>query len=306
VNRTLKWLTLITCIGMFLVLIAGVTVTKTDSGSGCGGGAGFPLCHGKFVPAYTLESIIEYSHRAITGVEGIFVLLTFVFIYRRFGWRNEVFLYASGALLFTLIQAVLGAMAVIWDTSSAVMALHFGFSLLAFTFTFLILLKVWRDSSGNKQTITVVQPSYRKLVWFTTIYTYLVVYIGAYVRHTDSGGGCSGWPLCNGEFVPELSGSVAIAFVHRVAALIVFLLIAWIMVRGSRKYNQPREINKLSMLAFLLVISQVLSGAWVTSVLYSENMYVFAGLLHTMIISALFAVLSYLCIRTWQLRKKAG
>ena len=63
---------------MFLVLIAGVIVTKTDSGSGCGGGAGFPLCNGKFVPAYTLESIIEYSHRAITGVEGIFVLMTFV------------------------------------------------------------------------------------------------------------------------------------------------------------------------------------------------------------------------------------
>ena len=58
-DRTLKWLTLLTCIGMFLVLIAGVIVTKTDSGRGCGDD--FPLCNGKFVPAYTLESIIEYS-----------------------------------------------------------------------------------------------------------------------------------------------------------------------------------------------------------------------------------------------------
>jgi cytochrome c oxidase assembly protein subunit 15 len=305
VSRTIKWLTWVTCLGMFLVLIAGVTVTKTDSGRGCGGGAGFPLCNGKFIPAYTLESIIEYSHRAITGVEGILVLMTFVAIYRKFGRRNEAFFYASGALLFTIVQAILGAMAVIWETSSAVMALHFGFSLLAFTFTLLIVLRIWRNTDIGQMTVSAhVQPFYRKLVWSTTIYTYVVVYIGAFVRHTDSAGGCSGWPLCNGEVIPELSGSTGIAFIHRLAAMLVFLLIVWITILGSRRYNQPQEISRLSILALILTISQVLSGAWVTNVLYSENMYVFAGLVHTMIIAALFAVLSYMCIRTWQLRVK--
>lgn len=305
-NRSIKWLALATCLGMFLVLIAGVTVTKTDSGRGCGGGAGFPLCNGKFIPAYTVESIIEYSHRAITGIEGILVLMTFVVLYRQFGRRSEVFIYASGALLFTVVQAILGAMAVIWETSSAVMALHFGFSLLAFTFTFLVVLRIWRGADRNTTILTFVQPAYRKLVWLTTIYTYIVVYVGAYVRHTDSSGGCSGWPLCNGEIIPELSGATGIVFIHRVAALIVLVLIAWMAIQGSRQYREPREISNLSILALILTISQVLSGAWVTNVLYSENMYVFAGLVHTMIIASLFAVLSYLCIRTWQLRKKAG
>ncbi|MEX1031669.1 MAG: COX15/CtaA family protein [Paenibacillaceae bacterium] len=306
-SRTIKWLTLVTCLGMFLVLIAGVTVTKTGSGRGCGGGAGFPLCNGKFIPAYTLESIIEYSHRAITGVEGILILMTFVAIYRKFGRRDEAYFYASGALIFTLIQAVLGAMAVIWETSSAVLALHFGISLLAFTFTFLIVLRVWRNMDNvNMKLTTYVQPFYRKLVWFIAIYTYVVVYLGAYVRHTKSAGGCSGWPLCNGEIIPELSGSTGIAFIHRLAAMILFLLIVWIAVLGSRRYNQPLEISRLSLLALILTILQVLSGAWVTNVLYSENMYVFAGLVHTMIISALFAVIGYMCIRTWQLRMKMG
>ena len=58
----------------------------------------------------------------------------------------KLYYYASGALIFTIVQAILGAMAVMWETSSAVMALHFGFSLLAFTFTLLVVLRVWRDT----------------------------------------------------------------------------------------------------------------------------------------------------------------
>jgi cytochrome c oxidase assembly protein subunit 15 len=304
VRLTLKWLTLVTCLGMFLVLIAGVLVTKTESGRGCG--EDWPLCNGKFIPAYTLESIIEYSHRAITGVVGILVLITFVAIYRKFGRRSESYFYAGGALIFTIIQAILGAMAVVWEQSSAVMALHFGFSLLAFTFTLLIVLRVWRHTDTSNMNVTIhVQPFYRKLVWSVTIYTYVVVYIGAFVRHTDSSGGCSGWPLCNGEVIPELSGSTGIAFIHRAAAMLVFLLIVWIAILGRRHYNQPPEIGRMSMLALILTVLQVMSGAWVTTVISSENMYVFAGLVHTMIIAALFAVLSYMCIRVWQLRMKS-
>ena len=53
-----KWLAAATSIGMFLVLVNGALVTKTESGRGCGDD--WPLCNGKFVPAYTLESMIEY------------------------------------------------------------------------------------------------------------------------------------------------------------------------------------------------------------------------------------------------------
>ncbi len=301
VRPTLKWLTLVTCLGMFLVLIAGVLVTKTESGRGCGDD--WPLCNGKFIPAYTLESIIEYSHRAITGVVGILVLITFIAIYRKFGRRSEPYYYASGALIFTIVQAILGAMAVVWETSSAVMALHFGFSLLALTFTLLIVLTVWRiTDTTTRGKSRYVQPFFRKLVWSVTIYTYVVVYIGAYVRHTDSSGGCSGWPLCNGEIIPELSGATGIAFIHRVAAMLVFILVIWITILGSRYNKQLPEISRMSILALILTGMQVLSGAWVTMVIHSENLYVFAGILHTMIISALFAILCYLCIRAWQLR----
>lgn len=136
------------CIGMFLVLLAGALVTNTESGRGCGDD--WPLCNGKFIPAFTLETAIEYSHRAVTGVVGIIVLATFVLtirLFRRHGHREPLW-YAGLTLAFTIIQALMGAAAVMWYQSPPVMALHFGISLLAVASTVLLVIWVRRHSKG--------------------------------------------------------------------------------------------------------------------------------------------------------------
>nr|WP_256719753.1 COX15/CtaA family protein [Paenibacillus glucanolyticus] len=119
-HRMLAWSSFI---GMFFVLLAGALVTKTGSGRGCGDD--WPLCNGKFIPAYTLESMIEYSHRMIAGVVGILVLVTYIVIRKYYGSHKEARYYAGGTLLFTVIQALMGAAAVMWPQQPAVMALHF-------------------------------------------------------------------------------------------------------------------------------------------------------------------------------------
>ena len=295
----IKWITAATCVGMFIVLIAGALVTKTESGRGCGDD--WPLCNGKFLPAYTWESMIEYSHRAVSGVVGILVLLTFIAIIRKYGRRSEAYIYASGIAFFTVLQAILGAMAVKWEQSSIVMALHFGFSMLAFTFTLLTFQVVRRGVESHHNNVD-VSHSFTRFSWLFTVYSYIVVYIGAYVRHTDSSGGCSGWPLCNNEVIPELSGATGIAFVHRLAALLLFVLIAWMAVKGVKEFGIRSELGKLSSYSLLLVLLQIFSGAFVVLSMSNENLYVFASLVHTSLIAALFAILSYISIRTWQQR----
>ncbi len=306
-SLNIKWLALATSIGMFIVLVNGALVTKTESGRGCGDD--WPLCNGKFVPAYTLESMIEYSHRAITGIVGILVLLTFIAVYRAYGRRTEQYRHASGIAFFTVLQAILGAMAVKWEQSSAVMALHFGFSMIAFTFTVLLLLVIRREgrapTAKPEATSThTVDKRFRLLVWVTTIYSYIVVYIGAFVRHTDSSGGCEGWPLCNGKVIPELTGAEGIAFIHRIAGLLLFILLIWLAVSANRHYRHIVEVRRIGNLALLLVVLQVISGAFVVTTLASANWYVLSSLIHTGIIAVLFSALSYLCIRVWQLRNR--
>lgn len=302
----LKRLAAANAIGMFLVLLGGALVTKTDSGRGCGDV--WPLCNDRFVPDLTLESIIEYSHRAISGIVGILVLVTAVVMYRAYGRRSEPFVYALGALAFTIIQAILGAMAVVWEQSAAVMALHFGISMVALAFTLLLAGAVWRMESAAERISPPgsVRRGFRIFVWIVTVYSYIVVYIGAFVRHTESYGGCIGWPLCNGALIPELSGPTMIAFAHRFAALILFILIIILFVLTGLRYGHIRELKLTSNLSLLLIALQVLSGGLIAFTLGIHDAYIFISLLHTAIISVLFALLSYMCIRVWQLRFEAG
>ena len=226
VSKRFRFFALISCIGMLLVLLGGALVTNTDSGLGCGND--WPLCEGKLIPAYTVESMIEYSHRAVSGVEGLIVTGVFIAIFRMYKREGKAYRepmqYAWYALLFTIIQALMGAAAVKWPQSDAIMAIHFGISLIAFAATLLLVIWCYRDKKG------IVEASrYPRslLPWAIaiSIYTYGVVYLGAFIRHTESAGGCLGWPLCNGEVVPELSGATGIAFIHRVAAAILGILL---------------------------------------------------------------------------------
>jgi heme a synthase len=69
-----RWFAIATAVGMLIVLLMGARVTATGSGEGCS--TDWPLCHGRWLPEDTYESIVEYSHRLVTGVEGILVAIT--------------------------------------------------------------------------------------------------------------------------------------------------------------------------------------------------------------------------------------
>src|SRR3979409_1640533 len=81
----LRWLAATTAAGMFLVLVMGAAVTNTGSAEGCG--RSWPLCNGRFVPAFTVATAIEYSHRAVTGVEGVLVVALAAAMLAR--WRAD-------------------------------------------------------------------------------------------------------------------------------------------------------------------------------------------------------------------------
>ena len=303
-HHLVKRLSVLTSIGMFLILVMGALVTKTESGMGCGDD--WPLCNGKFVPAYTISSLIEYSHRAVVGLVTLLLLATtvLVFITTR---RKDARAFVLGAVFFTLLQAVMGAMAVVWPQSSAVLALHFGLSLLAFASTLLLALAYTRWGRYNDQQAKTSQAhaasGFVALVWMTAIFSYVVVYLGAFVRHTQSSGGCIGWPLCNGQVIPELTGATAIVFVHRLAALLLFMMIGLLFLQARKAYQAEDAMHIGSKWAFLLVILQIISGAVVTWSLGSEFLYLLAGMVHAVLIACLFGCLSYLCVLTLYYRR---
>jgi cytochrome c oxidase assembly protein subunit 15 len=304
-------LTFWTWVGMFLVLLGGVLVTNTDSGMGCG--TDFPLCNGKLLPEPTPESIIEYSHRLATGLTGLLIVASFAATWLRPYRSAESLTYAWGLAVFTVLQSALGAAAVLWPQSSAVMALHFGISLIAFAFSWL-LAEYGRKFSGAKSggeakpsaNQSSHRPVSRAMVSLTAsllAYCYLVVYLGAFIRHTGSAGGCIGWPLCNGEVIPDLQGETGIAFLHRMAALVLVAGIGALAILVNRLTDGRRELVTPARGAFVLVLLQALSGGVLALTIDEETPYVFTAMLHTVIISLLFGQLVLLFVRTLKLAR---
>ncbi|NQX45682.1 heme A synthase [Paenibacillus tritici] len=301
-THQLKWLSYMTCLIMFMALFGGVVVSKTGSGLECGNQ--WPLCHGRLIPAYTIGSLIEYTHRLFSGLAGLLSLASMFAFWRYARHRRDLLAYARLTLLFVIVQGGMGALAVVKSQSAPVMALHMGFSLIAFASSLMLALgtRLAFGLGGDSRTEQpVVRKGFRNLTWVTAVYSYIVVYIGAYVSHTSSQGGCSGWPLCNGEWIPEMSGGVGIVFVHRMAAALLFILTAVLGHLAFWKHKDIPELRALGVSAVLLCLMQVFSGAAVVYTLYNERLYIFAALSHIVLISGLFGVLCYMSVRVWQL-----
>ncbi|MCR8645291.1 COX15/CtaA family protein [Paenibacillus sp. N1-5-1-14] len=297
-EKRIKTLSFLTTLMMLFVLIGGAIVTKTDSGKACGDT--WPLCHGEFIPAFTISKFIEYSHRYVSGAAGLLLLATtiLVWIYIK---RKDAKWFSAGAGLFTIIQAYLGAMAALSEPTSIVKALHFGISLIAFAFTLLLWLVFTKWGNYNTaeaaQSLRKMSLGFAAMIWGTLIFTYVAVYFGAYVRHTESSGGCSGWPLCNGEIIPELTGATGVIFTHRVIALALLLYTIVVVRIAVTRFRDIEQVRIGAWWALGLLVAQIFSGASVTFTLQSD-WYLVTALIHAVLISGLFAILSYLCVLT--------
>ncbi len=90
------------------VIAWGAYVRATGSGAGCG--AHWPLCNGEvFVRPQTLEMIIEFSHRATSGLALIAVVVLFFWARRLTPPGHPLRLGANLSLGFMLSEAALGA-----------------------------------------------------------------------------------------------------------------------------------------------------------------------------------------------------
>ena len=95
-----------------LVILWGAVVRATGSGAGCG--AHWPLCNGEVVPQpQYLETVIELVHRITTTLDGFLVILLVVFAYRLYGKKDNIFRWAVAALVFIIIEGLLGRMLVV-------------------------------------------------------------------------------------------------------------------------------------------------------------------------------------------------
>jgi cytochrome c oxidase assembly protein subunit 15 len=301
-----RWFAIATAIGMLIVLLMGARVTSTGSGEGCG--TDWPLCHGSWLPQNTYESITEYSHRIVTGAEGILVAVTSILAWpmrKRYPEVTILVPFMAGTLI---LQSLMGAAAVKWPTSPEVMATHFGISLICLASAALLArvlnekrenFDIERTRPGNRPP---VQESlltlYRRLALAGVITSIIVAYSGAYVRHKDAELACTSWPTCNGKLIPNFEGLEGIHTIHRLCALAITLLLVAFIFTGFRLRLQRPDLYRASAYAMILVLFQSLMGL----VVIETGLALMATLGHAAGMSLLFVVLCDAVRISWESR----
>lgn len=302
--RTIKWLSVVSTIGMVFILLGGALVTKTGSEDGCGNS--WPLCHGQLFPTnISPELMIEYSHRLVSTVVGATVLLLVVLAWIYIGHIREVKFLSAASLFFIVLQGLIGAAAVVWGQSDFVLAAHFGISLISFATIFLLMLIIFELDQKLDTRNLFIKKADRFHIYALAIYTLIVVYTGALVRHVNANLVCGSWPFCNNHApfaFSDYNFHQWVQMSHRLLAGILFIWTIVLMIKMLKNYKEHRVVTWGFGIATILISLQVMFGAFI---IFSQ-LNIWVSLLHALFISLYFGVLSYFVLlssRSYRMEK---
>ncbi|MBM3274268.1 MAG: COX15/CtaA family protein [Candidatus Sericytochromatia bacterium] len=258
-----------------LLVLVGVIVRSTGSGLGCGTAGGWhdwPLCHGQLLPPATLDSILEFSHRAFAALVSLFLLGGAIWTAVTPVLRRTV----GGALLATVgllvLQIVLGALTVRMLDDDAInpgfVVVHL---ITAFTFfcTLVVLGLHALELSKHATEGAGVPPaapspqaaaSLLQRIFFLVTFsaTFFQIILGGLVANLGASMACPEFPTCaGGVLIPTLSGDIGLQIVHRIGAVAVSALIfALPFVLGG----DTGSLRRMSRVAIGLVLAQFALG----------------------------------------------
>ena len=247
--RRVAWAAAAAC---YALIVLGGVVRITGSGLGCGNH--WPLCNGRLLPPLDLPTIIEYGHRLVAAAVSVLVVGLALVTWRD---RHDPKGVGGGewdapsisgyvALGLLIVQVTLGAITVKLDLPPWTIILHLGTAMLLFA-TLLYCARRptpgWRPRLGNA-----VVP----------VVALCAVLLGALTANLGAASACLGFPLCNGQVIPDGNRFQYIQWTHRLFAYsLVIAAVVW-AVRSRRA--GPRWVLVLVLMQVGVAAGMVLGG----------------------------------------------
>ena len=161
------------------VILWGAFVRATGSGAGCG--SHWPLCNGVVIPrAHQIETVIEFTHRATSGIAFILLLILVTWIFKIYP-RGHRLRFSSGiAMVFMITEALVGAGLVLFEWVASDASLGRAISIVIHLInTFLLLafltITAWWATGGRNIILGVRDSSF----WIILIGLLGTIFLGA-------------------------------------------------------------------------------------------------------------------------------
>ena len=253
-----RYLALAAALMTYLLIVVGGIVRVTGSGLGC---PDWPTCFGSWVPPLRYDALIEYSHRLVAALTTPLILVAALLAWRRYRSLQLLSRPLFWALGILALQAGLGAVVVLLEIPANLVALHLGLALL------LLALLIWaavaafvqhRESRLPKR--LVFRSRFARMSLGALAGVFLVLVSGAFVAINGATYACSGWPLCNGEWIPPHPlGWVHMG--HRLLAALMAVHVLILLRRAWLTQRSRRGILSAATLTVVLYFAQILVGA---------------------------------------------
>jgi cytochrome c oxidase assembly protein subunit 15 len=295
-NSIRKAATLAVALALFVVMLGAYT-RLTDAGLGC---PDWPGCYGQMVlptaakglanaqahfpqiPIESRKASTEMAHRYLAGILGLCIVFIGVSVlYKRkknqaLPWHLPVAL-----LILVVFQAALGMWTVTLKLLPVVVMGHLLGGML-------IVACLSRFRFQMSSLVGQNMPQWRPWLRLGVLIVFLQIALGGWVSSNYAGISCIGFPMCNGEWLPDLyfakgfnlfspvganyqgglldnNVRITIQFIHRVGAFVTafYLLSLSLLIL----YNNPSKSLKIAALLLLAILAtQIILG--ILNVLY--------------------------------------
>lgn len=233
-----------------LVILWGAFVRATGSGAGCGNH--WPTCNGVVIPrAAQTATLIEFTHRATSGLALIAVLGLAVWAWRAFPKGHEIRRGAALSCLFILTEALVGAALVLFEYVAGDQRLARGWWIslhLANTFTLLAVL-----------TMTAWGRVRRPSSWTLLISVVVLGISGAIAALGDTLFPSANWTQ---DFSTQAHLFVRLRILHPFFALAAAGIVLWVVMRSPRPAGYLLIVAMLGQLMIGIVNLTLLAPAW--------------------------------------------
>ncbi|OLD58348.1 MAG: hypothetical protein AUF60_10090 [Gemmatimonadetes bacterium 13_1_20CM_69_28] len=226
----------------YLLIVLGAIVRITSSGMGCGDH--WPLCHGRlFPPLDELGTLIEWTHRLVAALVSVLVagLAGYAWSLRQRAGSTEQFNPGRGAYValgLLIVQILLGAVTVKLSLPPWTAVLHLGPAMLLLA-TLLVAALGPRPAPPSRAGLRAAALGF------------VTVLLGALTANTGASSACFGFPLCNGQLVPDGTYLQYIHWTHRLLAYALFGYTLW----WARRTRQRAAWSVLGLVILQIAVA---------------------------------------------------
>jgi cytochrome c oxidase assembly protein subunit 15 len=250
------------------VILWGTLVRATGSGAGCGDH--WPLCNGTVMQhAPRVDTMIEFTHRITSGISFFSVVALLVWVLRATSRGHLARMAATCAVVFTVIEALLGALLVKLGLTAQsqsplrpwYLALHLANTLLllaALTLTAHLLGRVHGFMRNEIKLVAPVTAIAGILLVLVVGVTGSLAALGDTLFPASSLG-----TALQQDFSANAGWLVRWRWTHPAVACAASIFLIWILVRAVRGSNIGHanwDNRKLSALVLLLLVAQYVLG----------------------------------------------